>query len=471
MEGQLSKGTVVIVGGGFTGTATAVNLARLSKAPLKVVVVNKDNLPFRGVAYSTRNRNHVLNVRAGNMSALADEPDHFVKWLRGQEEFRDLPALNHEFVPRWVFGSYLEDLFSTHAQNAQKGIQLEMLQDEVMDIHQDEEKLIVQFSEGKPIRADQVILAMGNQKPAPLKITGLDLNDPRYIGNPWCDWEKRLPDRDKAVVLAGTGLTMVDVFLTLSNSGWRGKIYGASPHGFLPLTHFKAQDCSDLVDVGAGILSLREIFSIFKYNYRLCQTQGIYPAMLVDKLRPITSHVWRSWSAAEKRRFIRHLSAPWNAARHRMAPNVGEQVQRAIGEGRLEIIKGLVRECGSAGEDLDLRVGTKDKQRSIRAGVLINCTGPQTQHLRFPGESPLLDNLYKSGLARTDEMNMGMDIGPDFEVRGADGRCSERLFAAGTLLKGTFWETTAVPELRAQAFCIARHLTRSSLIQWSGWDI
>ena len=115
--------------------------------------------------------------------------------------------------------------------------------------------------------------------------------------------------------------------------------------------------------------------------------------------------------------------------------------------------------------------GTKDKQRSIRAGVLINCTGPQTQHLRFPGESPLLDNLYKSGLARTDEMNMGIDIGPDFEVRGTDGRCSDRLFAAGTLLKGTFWETTAVPELRAQAFCIARHLTRSSLIQWSGWDI
>ncbi len=134
-------------------------------------------------------------------------------------------------------------------------------------------------------------------------------------------------------------------------------------------------------------------------------------------------------------------------------------MNRAIADGQLEIIKGRFHECEAASEDLEVRVRTKSAKnglRSVHAGVLINCTGPQTQHLRLPGESPLLDNLYKSGLARADEMNMGMDVGPDFTVKGIDGRCSGKLFAAGTLVKGTFWETTAVPELRAQAFCIAR---------------
>ncbi len=264
-------------------------------------MVNKDNLPCRGVAYSTKNKSHVLNVPARNMSALTDEPDHFVKWLERQTEFQGRAALQHEFVPRWAFGSYLEDLFSTHGANARrKGIQLEMLHDEAMDIHQEHGKLNVHLAEGELIRADQVVLTMGNQKPAPLKVTGLDLNDPRYVGNPRCDWEGQLLESDKTVVLAGTGLTMVDVFLSLMDRGWRGKVYAISPHGLLPLTHFKAQDCSGLVEATAGVSSLRLLFSVFKYNYRLCRTQGIDPAMLVDKLRAITPHAWHSWSVTGK---------------------------------------------------------------------------------------------------------------------------------------------------------------------------
>lgn len=460
MEGQ--PRTAVIVGGGFTGTATAVNLARLSTGPLRVIVINKDNLPCRGVAYGTRNTSHVLNVPARNMSALPDEPDHFVKWLSAQPEFHGHPApLADEFIPRWIFGSYLEELFSKHTETSrQKGIELEMLKDEAMDIHPEDGRLLVRLAGDETIRADKVVLALGNQKPAPLKLPGLDLKDARYIGNPWCDLEGQLPEPDKAVVLAGTGLTMIDVFLTLMDRAWRGKVYAVSPHGLLPLGHFKAPECSGLVEAAAGVLSLRELFSVFKYNYRLCQAREIHPAVLVDRLRGITPHAWRAFSAAEKRRFIRHLSAPWNTARHRIAPGVWQRVKQAKTEGQFEVIKGRFRECVADGEHLEVRVGTKHGPRHVHAGVLINCTGPQTQHLRLPGESPLLDNIYQSGLARPDEMNMGIDVGPDFAVKNSEGHISEVLFAAGTLLKGTLWETTAVPELRSQAFYVARHIAR-----------
>ena len=101
---------VAIIGGGFSGSLTAVNLARLSAAgPLKITIINHGSPLGRGVAYSTRNSNHLLNVAARNMSALADQPSHFVEWLRTRSEFYEEPLdrLRERFVPRRIYGDYL----------------------------------------------------------------------------------------------------------------------------------------------------------------------------------------------------------------------------------------------------------------------------------------------------------------------------------------------------------------------------
>ena len=101
--------TVAIVGGGFSGTMAAVNLARLSNSPLHVLLINSRYPLGRGVAYGTNRSEHVLNVAARNMSAVPDHPDHFLDWLRTRVEYRDLPEpqLRETFVPRRVFGDYL----------------------------------------------------------------------------------------------------------------------------------------------------------------------------------------------------------------------------------------------------------------------------------------------------------------------------------------------------------------------------
>ena len=53
---------IAIVGGGFSGLMTAVNLARLSTRPLQVTVINCRRPAGRGVAYGTRRPEHLLNV-------------------------------------------------------------------------------------------------------------------------------------------------------------------------------------------------------------------------------------------------------------------------------------------------------------------------------------------------------------------------------------------------------------------------
>jgi uncharacterized NAD(P)/FAD-binding protein YdhS len=58
----------------------------------------------RGLAYSTPWHQHLLNVPAGQMSAFASKPSHFVEWLARQ----GWPG-GGGFAPRNVYGGYLQD--------------------------------------------------------------------------------------------------------------------------------------------------------------------------------------------------------------------------------------------------------------------------------------------------------------------------------------------------------------------------
>src|ERR1700734_3013935 len=231
---------VVIIGGGFSGCLTAVNLSRLSNGPLKITIINQGYPLGRGIAYSTRNGSHLLNVVARNMSALADQPTHFVEWLRTRTEYRDEPVdrLRRKFLPRRIYGDYLHSLlFSRTGAAAEKGIEIETIAAEAIDVGPAFGGASVALSDGQFVNAHRVVLATGNQPPANLKINGLDPANPRYFQNPWQDWDSKLGGRTENVILIGTGLTMIDAFLSLKDLDWQGKIYAVSRNGLLPLSH------------------------------------------------------------------------------------------------------------------------------------------------------------------------------------------------------------------------------------------
>lgn len=59
----------MIVGAGFSGAATAIQLLRMVKASLRVVLINESVRVARGLAYGTHSNAHVLNVPAGRTQA------------------------------------------------------------------------------------------------------------------------------------------------------------------------------------------------------------------------------------------------------------------------------------------------------------------------------------------------------------------------------------------------------------------
>ena len=238
--------TVAIIGGGFCGTLTAVNLARLSTGALRVVLVNRQYPPGRGIAYGTRRPEHLLNVVARNMSAFPDRPSHFVDWLRNRAEFADLALadLREQFVPRRVYGDYLQDLLFWHAQPlaGQSPVHIDVTDDEVLDIVPALRGARVVLKSGESLEADRVLLATGNLAPHEISPPGSVYWHRAYCRNPWRGWYEKLPDSRDDVLLVGTGLTMIDVFLTLQTLEWVGTIHAISRTGLLPLPHFKGSD-------------------------------------------------------------------------------------------------------------------------------------------------------------------------------------------------------------------------------------
>ena len=75
---------VVIVGGGFSGAATAFHLLRGARSLIDVVLVDTAARVGRGLAYSTSSEHHLLNVPAGRLGLDPADESHFHAWLRQQ---------------------------------------------------------------------------------------------------------------------------------------------------------------------------------------------------------------------------------------------------------------------------------------------------------------------------------------------------------------------------------------------------
>jgi uncharacterized NAD(P)/FAD-binding protein YdhS len=181
---------------------------------------------------------------------------------------------------------------------------------------------------------------------------------------------------------------------------------------------------------------------------------------------PHTQSLWRLHDARAQARFLRHLRPWWDVHRHRLAPPVAERIAGLQAEGRLSFVAGRLL---SARQDQGLAQITW-RPRGARGaghavGRVIVCTGPEADPLRC--DHALLGSLLAAGQARPDVHRLGLDVDHVGHVRDAAGRAQDRLFAIGPITKGEAWEIIAVPDIRRQAWDLARFLTHS---HWVGGE-
>ncbi|WP_375398539.1 FAD/NAD(P)-binding protein [uncultured Sphingomonas sp.] len=441
---------VAIVGAGFSGSLAAINLVR-HDGP-RATLIDRQADAGTGLAYGAAHPAHLLNVRASNMSAFPDDPDHFVRWLDEQ----GMGAAAQAFVPRLIYGDYLRSLLDR--ATADSPGRLTVVRGEVVDVVE-EEGVRVLLADNSQVDADAAILAVGNLPPhAPDGVDADILPAERYAGNCWDPGATDGLGPEDIVLILGTGLTMVDVALLLDAKGFAGRMIALSRRGLLPHAH---------TGPGAPWISIRDrpVTTLSDLVRRLrTRSEVIGWRSVIDELRPFTQDMWRAASAQERARFIRHLRPWWDIHRHRLAPQVAERIAALQASGRLRIVAG---KTGAAverpdGVALAWRPRGRENWRTLVVQRIINCTGPQGDLGR--ANELVLRRLVERGTIRPDAGRLGIDVDAQMRTIGAEGRASDRLFALGPMTRGAFWEIVAVPDIRTQAWTLARRFANADWV-------
>jgi uncharacterized NAD(P)/FAD-binding protein YdhS len=448
--------TIVIVGAGFCGSVLAANLLR-HPGQRRIVLIERGTCIGRGVAYASHDVPYVLNVPAGRLSVQPDDPLHFLRYIR--ESHPDADA--EDFMPRSLYGAYLQEVLDHAERTAPAGAALERVFGEVIGIERAaaDKPLVVRISDREPVRADRVVLALGNP-PSPVHPWARGVaHHPGYIQDPWS--LPRSLRAEHSVLIIGTGLTMVDVAFALSREGGQMPLVRAiSRHGLLPLgqTIFRPQAVRDDGELLANAHSIRRVLARTRALSEEVERKGGDWREVVTYIRHIAPDLWQRLPEPERRRFLRHVQSYWDVHRHRLPPSMAARLDHMRRGGRLKVFAGRIQEMLPEGDELRVRWrrrGARDIE-SFAVSAVINATGPDYAMRR--SADPLIRSLRAAGMVSEDPLNLGVRTARHGACVAADGTASSQLFYLGPMLRADHWEATAAPELRGHAERLAGHI-------------
>jgi uncharacterized NAD(P)/FAD-binding protein YdhS len=448
----VTEPAIAIVGGGFSGSLLAAHLLGGEAGGPQIHLIEKGPAFGPGAAYSTDQPDHLLNVRAGNMSAYPDRPRDFLDWLDAH-----VPGAPHDpfsFAPRSVYGAYLQDRLRAAAESETARGRLTLHFAEAVGLDQVPGGFRLRFDGGPDLTVDRVVLATGNGPPTPPALPDPSaLGRPAYVADPWARDALSVVRPDDPVLLIGSGLTMVDVVASLDAQGHRGGVLALSRRGLSPQPHAPGGGTPLAWEVH-GREGLAQSLRRFRREARAAADWRD----AFDGLRPHTQSLWKSLSEAERRRFLRHLRPWWDSHRHRMAPIIAERMAAHLASGRLRLAAGRLERLTPDGDKLVVRWRARGTPQihSLTVGCAVNCTGPEGDPRRSP--SSLIQGLLRDGLARPDSLRLGLDVDPYGRILRADGAAHRNLFGIGPITRGALWEITAVPDIRIEAHRLARQL-------------
>jgi len=438
---------IAIVGGGASGVLLAAQLVRRSQ--LRIALIERSDQPGLGVAYSTRCRGHLLNVRASDMSAFDDEPDHFAQWLA-----HDGGSFGRtDFVPRADYGRYLQDLLAESVQRAEG--RLRIVTGDVVAIRETLDGVDLEIDGAGSLRARRAVLATGHRPPS--------ASSGAYHGNPWREGALADLAPDASILLIGTSLTMIDVLVSLMERGHTGPIVALSRRGLVPHYHPPAPIPSPQLDTQeffTGSLSQRTA------RFRAKTRNGLGWAGLMQLLRPHNNELWHGLDHAERRRFLRHLRPWWDIHRHRVAPQIGQIIGAARERGQLSILAARIRIDRTTDHEVDVTITRRGAAKGERRSFdrVIDCRGPRNE---VDVDMPLHAQMVEHGLLRADPLGQGLDVSDTEALIGRNGKASRHLFVLGPPTRGRYTEIVAIPDIRLQAAEVAERLV-AQLRQPSG---
>jgi uncharacterized NAD(P)/FAD-binding protein YdhS len=464
--------TIAIVGAGFCGTVLAANLLRRPPpVAANVVLIERASEMGRGVAYAAREFPYLLNVPAARLSADSRDPLQFLSFAR-----RFIPDADAEdFLPRQLYGDYLQEFLALAEQAAPTRVKLLRLSAEARHVTRGSTdapsgtapKLFrVEFDDLPPLEADRVILATGNPPPPLLPWAAAVRDHAAYRSDPW-DLPEAL-SAEHSVLIVGNGLTMADaVFAMTRQAGGAPRMHTISRRGLLslPQTAFHAAAMrGDGEELLGRAHSVRQVFAMTRALAREVEQRGGDWREVIPFIRQLAPTLWARLPAAEQRRFVRHLQAHWDVHRHRLPPQLAALIDSLRRDGRLSVNAGRIESVTAVGQRLRVTWRPRGSASATLLTVdwLVNATGPD--YVLQRSADPLMNSLRAAGLISEDAQQLGLRTADYGACVDAQGRTADGLYYLGPMLRAAHWEATAATELRNRAELLAAHLIDSRTV-------
>ncbi len=443
---------VAIIGGGFSGAAVALHLARRG---LRSILYEPRGELGRGLAYGNDESAFRTNVPASRMSIFPDELSHFQKWIEKTDVVaKDSEALAADggiYPSRRVFGDYV----AAQVEPYLKAGLITHAAEKALSVERDRYVWRVAGESGVTVEADVVVVAATHPAasiPAPLRPIAADEKFCRDLGaeNPFPALQK-----DEAILIVGAGLTALDALVLLEKLGHSGPTTLISRRGQRP----QPQASHSLPPFGdfttrperTALRLLRRVRRALAFE----KPPEMDWQIVLDAVRAQGPKIWAALPLDERRRLVRHLRPYWDANRFRMSPQAAAVLAQREQSGKTELIKARVVSARRDGSCFAIELAKAGQNVLRRYDRIVLATGPSHKDIF---REPPFASLASAGLIAIDPAELGLSVTPESEAIAASGRIVHDLFVAGPLARGTFGELMGLPEVARHAQFVANEI-------------
>lgn len=467
---------VLVIGGGFSGVSFVVQCARRFPSPATFTVIESRAELGRGIAFSAEHPAHRLNAPDAVHVLDPAKVDDFLDWLEETGTLmRDPEAMcadGTNYIRRGTFGEYVRDRFAQARDSNLSNSDLRRIAARAVNIEETQQGLVVTLETGERLEANMVVVATGNEAPASLpQFKGAVETHPAYLADPWKDDALERVGSDAEVLLIGSGLTAADVIAGLLSDGHEGPITSISRTGLLPARRprpnaerpgLAGQALASMawdritrtntlfVEKHGQLDRVSDICRALRADIAEADRQGLPWQVPFNDLRDSVRAVWPPLAMDEKRRFLRHLRRWYDAHRFGLPPPLERLLDEAVERGQLTFLSARIQSARIDGDRLavTLRERESGRERVSSYARVINCTGPSNRPDQ--SESPFIQSLLTSGLARVHPTGLGFDVDDDCRAIRANGETNPSLAFLGVLTLGACGEPLATPWIASQ---------------------
>lgn len=494
---------VVLVGGGFAATCTAIRLLALADFPVEIVMVEqRRGNACGGLAYSKENASweHHLNLQAGRISVFREDRDDLVNWLRYEADRAEWPDRlkkgrfnRSSAVPRRIYQEYLRDRLRQAIKESKADVGFAVLLGDVVAVDPLAKNVTLAMEDGRhaTLPCALLILCTGNIQTRHSPAFASILNQPRYLHDQYgrradeaiqklCETngdetndgtkggkrKRRKTKSDKPpirILAVGSALRGSDVVMS-----FHGR-YAEIP------THITLLSRSGLLHPVYGRKHVHEVFDLPEPPFLTEMLSGKRPVCSAPELRDLIAGAYRDAYQSEE---LAHVPAELRSERILKAwekyvpraltlfpkemvnelltefrslitvkrigvvPSIGRLLNRAIIRGDCEVMAGeVVAVEVIPGGSFDVRIRQKGAVEPVTLNydMVINCVGREQNYRKI--EHPLWKDLFAQGLVKEPEIStVGVDVDQHGMLIGKSGQVSEWIGGVGVMREGVEFE-------------------------------